>query len=224
MNDFEKQVLSDLSELKTHMRWLVGNGQQGWIHELAQRVDRHEAILQHARGITASLAGFLAAATKAALAAAQTSRLLPGITVAQAALESAWGTSRLALEANNYFGIKAHSPHAWIELPTTEVRNGTAVRTPARFAVYGSMEECFADRDRLILTGTRYRAARECADRAEEFVRALAILWATDPSYAEKILRVYHGNGLSALDRCFEASAKQASPKEQPATNEQLQV
>ncbi len=59
MNDFEKQVLSDLSELKTHMHWLVGNGKPGWIHQLSARVDRHETVLQRARGMALGLAGLL---------------------------------------------------------------------------------------------------------------------------------------------------------------------
>jgi len=59
MTDFEQQVLSDLSELKTHMSWLVGNGKPGWIHELSARVDRHEALLQRARGMSMALAGLL---------------------------------------------------------------------------------------------------------------------------------------------------------------------
>ena len=59
MTDFEKQVLSDLSELKTHMSWLVGDGKPGWIDELSARVDQHEAVLQHVRGIGMGLAGLL---------------------------------------------------------------------------------------------------------------------------------------------------------------------
>jgi hypothetical protein len=53
------RVVLSLNELKTNMHWLVGNGKPGWIHELAARVDRHEATLQHARGMTAALAGLL---------------------------------------------------------------------------------------------------------------------------------------------------------------------
>ncbi|HVZ59700.1 MAG TPA: hypothetical protein VG892_02840 [Terriglobales bacterium] len=55
MTDFEKQVLADLSELKTNMHWLVGNGQPGWIQRLSARVDRHESLLQRAGGIGAAI-------------------------------------------------------------------------------------------------------------------------------------------------------------------------
>lgn len=158
---------------------------------------------------------FLAAATTAALESSRISGLPAGITVAQAALESAWGNSQLSREANNYFGIKAHKrlavgtqgAHAHSEIddsvamPTTEVTNGVAARTTARFAKYASMAECFADRDRLILTLPCYAEARANACDPEAFMRALAKHWATDPDYADKLLRTWRSNHLDQLDR-----------------------
>jgi flagellum-specific peptidoglycan hydrolase FlgJ len=146
---------------------------------------------------------FMTAARAAALASSRASGLPPGVTVAQAALESAWGRSQLAQKANNYFGIKAHGPHAWIELPTSETVNGASIHTRARFARYGSMAECFADRDRLILSSAVYEHARTCAGDPEAFIRALAAHWATDPAYAEKLSAIYRQNELAALDRNY---------------------
>jgi hypothetical protein len=59
MNDFEQKVLSDLAEVKAHMRWLVGNGNEGKIQELAEQVTRHEAFLQRFTGIATALACLL---------------------------------------------------------------------------------------------------------------------------------------------------------------------
>jgi hypothetical protein len=59
MTEFEQKVLSDLSELKAHMRWVVGNGNEGKIQEIEERVDRHEAYLQRFTGIAAALASIL---------------------------------------------------------------------------------------------------------------------------------------------------------------------
>lgn len=53
MTDFEKKVLTDLSELKAHMRWIVGNGNEGKMQELEARVNKHEAYLQRFTGIAA---------------------------------------------------------------------------------------------------------------------------------------------------------------------------
>src|SRR3954465_10671191 len=96
----------------------------------------------------------------AADAAAKGSPYPTGITVAQAALESAWGSSQLSQKANNYFGIKAHGEAEGIELPTTEVVNGKVVKVSARFAAYPDVAACFADRDRIITQLACYQDAR----------------------------------------------------------------
>ncbi|MFB3815892.1 MAG: hypothetical protein ACE14L_17450 [Terriglobales bacterium] len=59
MNDFEKQVLSDLAELKTQMRALLGNGSPGRMRQLEERVERHEQFVQRSGGIGAALATLL---------------------------------------------------------------------------------------------------------------------------------------------------------------------
>jgi flagellum-specific peptidoglycan hydrolase FlgJ len=155
---------------------------------------------------------FLAAATRAALACSRTSRFPPGITVAQAALESNWGQSRLSRDAHNYFGIKAHGDHARVAYPTLEHVNGRDLRVNAEFARYDSIEECFADRDRLIATTQCYAGARACGGDPEAFARALAAHWATDPQYADKLLGVYRANRLDALDSSSPAPAITGSP------------
>ena len=142
---------------------------------------------------------FVALATVAAVASSRASGFPAGITVAQAALESDWGNSQLSRVAHNYFGIKAHGDHAFIELPTCEVRDGKTVRCTARFARYESMQACFADRDRLIATLGCYAEARACAADPEAFIRALAKHWATDPLYAEKVLAIYRQHNLDQL-------------------------
>ena len=54
MNEFETTVLSDLAELKTHMRWLIGNGKPGRLQELEARVEQHESLLQRGLGVGAA--------------------------------------------------------------------------------------------------------------------------------------------------------------------------
>ena len=57
MRDFERQVLEDLAELKTNMRWIAGgDSQPGKLQELAHQVERHEVFLQRAKGVSAGLA------------------------------------------------------------------------------------------------------------------------------------------------------------------------
>ena len=60
MNEFEAQVLSDLSVLKTQMMGLVGDGASGRIFELERRVERHELNLQRAKGFMAAMSVLMA--------------------------------------------------------------------------------------------------------------------------------------------------------------------
>jgi hypothetical protein len=55
MNEFEAQVLSDLSVLKTQMISLMGDGNGGRIGELERRMDRHEQNWQRAKGFLAAI-------------------------------------------------------------------------------------------------------------------------------------------------------------------------
>ena len=60
MNEFEAQVLSDLSVLKTQITSLVGDGNGGRIAELERRMDRHEQNWQRAKGFLAAMSVLLA--------------------------------------------------------------------------------------------------------------------------------------------------------------------
>jgi hypothetical protein len=55
---YYKVVLS-LDEIKTNMRWLLGNGKPGCIQELTDRVERHERLVQRFTGIGSGLVGLL---------------------------------------------------------------------------------------------------------------------------------------------------------------------
>ncbi|MGD0929089.1 MAG: hypothetical protein ABR902_00425 [Candidatus Korobacteraceae bacterium] len=59
LTDFEQKVLSDLGELKANMRWVIGNGNQGKIQEIEERVERHEACLQRFTGVATAVASIL---------------------------------------------------------------------------------------------------------------------------------------------------------------------
>jgi hypothetical protein len=55
MNEFEAQVLSDLSVLKSQMSGLMGDGSGGRLVELERRMDRHEQNWQRAKGFLAAM-------------------------------------------------------------------------------------------------------------------------------------------------------------------------
>jgi hypothetical protein len=55
MNEFEAQVLSDLSVLKTQMTGLMGDGNGGKLAELERRLERHELNWQRTKGFVAAI-------------------------------------------------------------------------------------------------------------------------------------------------------------------------
>jgi hypothetical protein len=55
INEFEAQVLSDLSVLKSQMTGLMGDGNGGRLVELERRMDRHERNWQRAKGFLAAI-------------------------------------------------------------------------------------------------------------------------------------------------------------------------
>ena len=59
LTEFEERVLSDLAELKTNMRWIIGNGNPGKIQQIEERVERHEAYLQRFTGVATAVGSLL---------------------------------------------------------------------------------------------------------------------------------------------------------------------
>jgi hypothetical protein len=55
MNEFEAQVISDLSVLKSQMAGLMGDGNGGRLADLERRMERHELNWQRAKGFLAAV-------------------------------------------------------------------------------------------------------------------------------------------------------------------------
>ena len=122
--------------------------------------------------------------------------------VAQAALESGWGKNEIrradGSPSFNVFGIKAG--RSWsgpvAETVTTEYVNGVAQKSVEKFRAYSSYAEGFRDYANLLLNNPRYAAVLEQRDAAS-FARGLQQAgYATDPMYADKLMRILNGNVL----------------------------
>lgn len=130
---------------------------------------------------------FVQQAYAAALKSSERSGMQAIVTVAQAALESNWGESKLSKQANNYFGIKAHGAQKCIAMPTHECENSKQIAITAKFAKYLSMLDCFERRDGILAHGGVYAGARKKLGDESAFIGEMAKHWATDPRYAEKL-------------------------------------
>lgn len=121
----------------------------------------------------------------------------PEIIVAQAALETGWGSRVVADEngksSNNLFNIKAGSQWRGDSVPvkTLEYRDGTFKPEVDEFRRYESMDESIRDYVNLIKRGDHYQEALQAESGGEYLKKLQQAGYATDPAYADKILSVY---------------------------------
>ncbi|MGH8518018.1 MAG: flagellar assembly peptidoglycan hydrolase FlgJ, partial [Panacagrimonas sp.] len=124
--------------------------------------------------------------------------------VAQAALETGWGRS-VPRHADgkpsfNFFGIKADTgwDGARLEKTTHEHLGGRMQTVTAAFRSYDSVGEAFDDYARFLQSNPRYADALREGSDGEGFVRGLQDAgYATDPRYANKLLKLMTGETIS---------------------------
>lgn len=121
--------------------------------------------------------------------------------IAQAILESGWGSSMLA-EYNNYFGMKANERWSgdYVEMTTQEERkDGTRYTVVAKFRKYKSFKEGMEGYF-VFINIPRYDPLR-VADDYEEYCDALkACGYATSSKYPENLKRIIEQYKLYAYD------------------------
>lgn len=138
------------------------------------------------------------------------------VVAAQAILESGWGESELAKNANAYFGVKhslgwplADNPYVKgsYEKVSWEVINGKNVDVKSKFCMYDSLEDSMLDHG-LFLRKQRYIPALnsyQASHDANQYARDIhAAGYATDPEYANKLIRLMNDHDLHNLDRFVE--------------------
>jgi flagellum-specific peptidoglycan hydrolase FlgJ len=136
--------------------------------------------------------------------------------VAQAALETGWGTRHIrrrdGTSAHNLFGIKASR---WngdvVRTSTHEQVGGLLRREMASFRAYGSHAESFADYVQLLKTNSRYQGALQSGGSVLRFANALQQAgYATDPNYAAKIYDIANSETMDCAYRTYASTNRSA--------------
>lgn len=145
---------------------------------------------------------FIAAIAPPARELALTTKIPASFTIAQAALESGWATSQLAQRYFNLFGVKADP--SWkgtvVVLPTYEYVSGQRITVQARWRVYANWLASLSDHAKFLTVNPRYAAAFATTNGAE-FAQAVAAAgYATDPTYASKVISVIRAHDLTSFD------------------------
>ncbi|MFV0529668.1 MAG: glucosaminidase domain-containing protein [Lachnospiraceae bacterium] len=128
------------------------------------------------------------------------------VMVAQAILESAWGQSQLALQANNLFGIKGSYNGQFVTMSTQEYENGEWITVDAQFRKYPSISESFRDNADKIRNGVSWNSSyysgawRENTETYKDATQWLQGRYATDPTYASKLNSLISTYNLTIYD------------------------
>ena len=129
--------------------------------------------------------------------------LFCSVVIAQAILETGYGTSQLMLRANAVFGIKAFDDYKGkvYSARTREVYNNNSIIIEAKFRAYDSLVESVSDYFNLICKNTRYRKALT-SETPEQCIQAIIDGgYATDPNYVYKIMKLIEVNDLTRFDK-----------------------
>ncbi|GAX06696.1 lysozyme [Secundilactobacillus pentosiphilus] len=123
--------------------------------------------------------------------------LYGSVMMAQAALESNWGTSELSLNAHNYFGVKGNYDGHSVTMSTAEANpGGSMYNTLAQFKVYPSAQASLRDYAKVLRGGTTWNpflyegAWRENASSYMTATNIVAENYATDKNYASKLNKI----------------------------------
>lgn len=131
-----------------------------------------------------------------ALEAAQAAGLRPQFVLGQAALETGWGRHELRTadgqSAHNLFRIKAGADWTGpvVEKAVTEYVNGSPAKVMQKFRVYESYSDGLRDYAKMLRDSPRYSKVVGQANAAGYADVLQRGGYATDPAYADKLVRV----------------------------------
>lgn len=133
----------------------------------------------------------------------QKHRILPSLTIAQAIQETGYGTSELAKNANNYFGIKGGdsrwSGPVYIK-DAGEFQNGVPITVPGtKWRKYASMAESVSDHG-AFLQQSHYSAVVGERDYMKACKAIKAAGYATGPTYDQSLIDRINEHNLTQFD------------------------
>ena len=156
----------------------------------------------------ASQQAFIDSIGYSAASVASTNDLYASVMIAQALLESSYGTSGLAAAPNyNLFGVKGSYNGQTVYMPTSEYLNGEWVTMTEPFRSYPSYADSFQDHANVLRTtlasSGEYHYSGVWKSNTTSYADATAALagrYATDPNYSNKLNWLIATYNLTAYD------------------------
>lgn len=130
---------------------------------------------------------FINSLAPSALNVARRTGVDPRIIIAQAALETNWGSSA---PGNNYFGIKNHGIGKGQTLKTGEFINGKPVSITDSFRTYDNPDDSVRGYGQFLTENKRYEPMLRATGLDAQLDALQASGYATDPNYSRKVGRI----------------------------------
>ncbi|MCP0887016.1 LysM peptidoglycan-binding domain-containing protein [Ligilactobacillus sp. WILCCON 0076] len=152
---------------------------------------------------SSNVSSFLSSIASSAQTIAEQRGLYASLMIAQAALESGWGTSTLSTSAYNLFGVKWNGSGAYVTMNTQEYYNGSYHVVSAKFQKYSNYSESLNAYANLIINNfpnsTKTNASTpEIA--AKNLSNGVYGTYATDPNYATILSNLIKTYNLTQYD------------------------
>lgn len=158
---------------------------------------------------------FIDKIAKKTIASCKAVNLLTSPSIAQAIIESAHGTSQLAVEANALFGIKADS--RWdgktYQKSTKEFQNGQYVDVVAKFRMYDTWDESIEDHAQFLIKNKRYSNLVGVKDYKEYCKLIKEDGYATSPTYTQTLIDCIEKYNLTQYDTDTDQTTEPEQPK-----------
>ncbi|USS93488.1 glycoside hydrolase family 73 protein [Fructilactobacillus ixorae] len=127
--------------------------------------------------------------------------VLPSIAIAQAIIESGWGTSGLAAQSHNLFGIKGAWNGQAVFLPTQEFSGGGYVTITDAFRAYPDWSTSIQDYGDFLHSNPRYANLIGVRDYVSVANALHEDGYATAPDYAQTLITCIQQNHLERVDQ-----------------------
>lgn len=130
-------------------------------------------------------------------------KILPSMTIAQAIIESSWGTSELGVKAHNYFGMKWNPKCGcdYYEKKTGEQRkDGEYYTVVAKFRKYPTMKDGLKGYYDFIESKPRYNNLKGVTDYKEACMLIKTDGWATSLTYTQTLIKTINIYDLTRYD------------------------
>ncbi|QSB06600.1 sporangiospore maturation cell wall hydrolase GsmA [Natronoglycomyces albus] len=152
--------------------------------------------------------GFIEDNAPAAQESMEATGVPASVTLAQAILETGWGSGALGREDHNIFGMKCFDDNpgnfaiGCRDYATFECTpSGECVDADEPFRAYESAKDSFRDHGALLSGWSHYADAMAVADDADAFARAIHEAgYATDPEYSNKLIALMENYDLYQYD------------------------